>query len=93
MRLELRLPDARELIGIGGLWKANRGRFGPSEGVLGHPAMGVAWLANKLGQHGVSLQAGHLVLSGSFTRVIWARKGDTVHGDFGQLGGVAVQFV
>jgi hypothetical protein len=25
--------------------------------------------------------------------VIFARKGDTVHGDFGALGGVAVQFV
>jgi hypothetical protein len=25
--------------------------------------------------------------------VIFARKGDTVHGDFGPLGGVAVQFV
>ena len=54
---------------------------------------GVAWLANKLGEHGVSLEAGHLVLAGSFTRVIFARQGDTVHGDFGALGGVAVQFV
>jgi len=53
----------------------------------------VAWLANKLTEHGVSLEAGHIVLAGSFTRVIWARKGDVVHGDFGPLGGVAVQFV
>jgi 2-oxo-hept-3-ene-1,7-dioate hydratase len=55
--------------------------------------MGVAWLANKLTEHGVGLDAGHIVLAGSFTRVIFARKGDTVHGDFGTLGGVAVQFV
>jgi len=55
--------------------------------------LGVAWLANKLGEHGVTLEAGHIVLAGSFTRVIWARKGDTVHADFGPLGGVAVQFV
>jgi 2-oxo-hept-3-ene-1,7-dioate hydratase len=41
----------------------------------------------------VTLEAGHLVLAGSFTRVIFARQGDTVHGDFGALGGVAVQFV
>jgi len=66
---------------------------GLAAGVLGHPALGVAWLANKLGEHDVTLQAGHIVLAGSFTRVIWARKGDTVHGDFGPLGGVAVQFV
>jgi 2-oxo-hept-3-ene-1,7-dioate hydratase len=34
-----------------------------------------------------------LVFAGSFTRVIWAKKSDTVHGDFGELGSVAVQFV
>jgi 2-oxo-hept-3-ene-1,7-dioate hydratase len=33
------------------------------------------------------------VLAGSFTRVVFARQGDTLHGDFGALGGIAVQFV
>ncbi len=66
---------------------------GVAAGVLGHPALGVAWLANKLGQHGVGLEAGHIVLSGSFTRVVFARKGDTLFGDFGPLGSVCVQFV
>jgi 2-oxo-hept-3-ene-1,7-dioate hydratase len=33
------------------------------------------------------------VLAGSFTRVVFAAKGDTVHGDFGPLGGISVQFV
>jgi 2-oxo-hept-3-ene-1,7-dioate hydratase len=66
---------------------------GLAAGVLGHPALGVAWLANKLGAHGAALESGHLVLAGSFTRVVFARKGDTLHGDFGPLGGIAVQFV
>jgi 2-oxo-hept-3-ene-1,7-dioate hydratase len=66
---------------------------GVAAGVLGHPALGVAWLANKLGQHGVTLEAGHIVLAGSFTRVVFARKGDTLHADFGALGGIALQFV
>ncbi|HEY6720292.1 MAG TPA: 2-oxo-hepta-3-ene-1,7-dioate hydratase [Burkholderiales bacterium] len=66
---------------------------GLAAGVLGHPALGVAWLANRLGQNGVTLEAGHLILAGSFTRVVFANKGDTLHGDFGPLGGVAVQFV
>src|SRR5262249_41922876 len=66
---------------------------GVAAGVLGHPALGVAWLANKLGAHGVGLEPGHMVLAGSFTRVVFARKGDTLHGDFGALGGIAVQFV
>jgi 2-oxo-hept-3-ene-1,7-dioate hydratase len=66
---------------------------GVAAGVLGHPALGVAWLANKLGQHGVTLEPGHIVLAGSFTRVVFAKKGDTLHADFGALGGLAVQFV
>src|SRR6266852_1494286 len=66
---------------------------GLAAGVLGHPALGVAWLANRLGKNGVMLEAGHLILAGSFTRVVFANKGDTLHGDFGPLGGIAVQFV
>jgi 2-oxo-hept-3-ene-1,7-dioate hydratase len=66
---------------------------GVAAGVLGHPALGVAWLANKLGQLGVTLEPGHLVLAGSFTRAVHAKKGDTLHADFGALGGIALQFV
>jgi 2-oxo-hept-3-ene-1,7-dioate hydratase len=66
---------------------------GLAAGVLGHPALGIAWLANKLGPRGVSLKPGHLLLSGSFTRPVHAAKGDTIHADFGPLGGIAVQFV
>ncbi len=65
---------------------------GLSCGVLGHPAMAIAWLANKLGPFGTVLEPGNLMLSGSFTRPVWAKKGDTLHADFGALGGVAVHF-
>jgi 2-oxo-hept-3-ene-1,7-dioate hydratase len=88
-------PRDVDLRWVGGIMYVNGEieETGLAAGVLGHPAMGVAWLANKLGQHGVGLETGHLVLAGSFTRVVWARKGDTIHGDFGPLGSVAVQFV
>lgn len=66
---------------------------GLASGVMGHPAMGIAWLANKVGPHGVTLQPGHTMLAGSFTRPIWVKAGDTVQADFGQLGNIAVQFV
>jgi 2-oxo-hept-3-ene-1,7-dioate hydratase len=66
---------------------------GLASGVMGHPALGIAWLANKLGPFGVTLAPGHILLAGSFTRPIWVQKGDTVHADFGALGGIAVQFV
>lgn len=65
---------------------------GLASGVLGHPAMAVAWLANKLAHHGTMLEAGHMMLSGSFTRPVWAKKGDTLLADFGPLGNVSVYF-
>jgi 2-oxo-hept-3-ene-1,7-dioate hydratase len=66
---------------------------GLSCGVLGHPALGIAWLANKVGRFGTVLEPGHMMLSGSFIRPVWANKGDTLHADFGPLGSVAVQFI
>jgi 2-oxo-hept-3-ene-1,7-dioate hydratase len=88
-------PMEMDLRWAGGIMYRNSEieETGLAAGVLGHPALGVAWLANKLGQHGVALETGHLVLAGSFTRVVFANKGDTLHGDFGPLGGIAVQFV
>src|SRR3984893_1823886 len=88
-------PMDVDLRWVGGIMYRNAEieETGVAAGVLGHPALGVAWLANKLGQHGVALEVGHIVLAGSFTRVVHARKGDTLHADFGQLGGIAVQFV
>ena len=66
---------------------------GVSGAVLNHPALGVAWLANKLAQHGDTLQAGDLVLAGSFTRPIWVHPGDTVLADFHDLGTITCRFV
>jgi len=66
---------------------------GVAAGVLGHPAMGVAWLARKLARFDITLKPGHIVLSGSFTRPVWAQKGDTLRADFGKLGAVSVQFI
>jgi len=88
-------PMEMDLRWVGGIMYRNSEieETGLAAGVLGHPALGVAWLANRLGKNGVTLEAGHLVLAGSFTRVVFANKGDTLHGDFGPLGGVAVQFV
>ena len=81
-------PMDVDLRWVGGLMMRNSEieETGVAAGVLGHPAMGVAWLANKLGTLGVALEPGHLVLAGSFTRVVWAQKGDTIRADFGSLG-------
>jgi len=88
-------PMDVDLRWVGGIMMRNSEieETGLAAGVLGHPAMGVAWLANKLGSLGVALEAGHLVLAGSFTRIVVAHKGDTIHADFGPLGAISLQFV
>lgn len=66
---------------------------GLAAGVQGHPAIGVAWLANKLAPWGESLQAGQIVLAGSFTRPVAARQGDVFDADYGTLGKLQFRFV
>ena len=65
---------------------------GVAAAVLNHPANGVAWLANKLAPHEVALQAGEIVLGGSFTRPVNARQGDTFHVDYGPYGSISCYF-
>ncbi|MCY1207830.1 2-oxo-hept-4-ene-1,7-dioate hydratase [compost metagenome] len=66
---------------------------GVSAAVLNHPAKGVAWLANKLAPYDVTLEAGQIILGGSFTRPVAAAPGDTFHVDYDQLGSIACRFV
>lgn len=66
---------------------------GVAAGVLGHPATGVAWLANKIAPYGERLNAGDVVLAGSFTRPTPAAAGDSFHADYGPLGSVSFRFV
>jgi 2-oxo-hept-3-ene-1,7-dioate hydratase len=66
---------------------------GVAAGVLGHPAVAIAWLANKVAPFGTTLEPGRVMLSGSFTRPVWAKQGDTLRADFGPLGSLSVQFV
>ena len=65
---------------------------GVAAAVLNHPATGVAWLANKLSHHGVGLEAGQVILSGSFTRPVDVRRGDTFFVDFAGFGSIACHF-
>lgn len=60
--------------------------------VLNHPGNGVAWLANKLAPHGEGLEAGEIVLGGSFTRPVPCAAGDSFHADYGPLGSISVHF-
>ena len=66
---------------------------GLAAGVQGHPAIGVAWLAQKLAPWGERLEAGEIVLAGSFTRPVAAKRGDRFEADYGALGAFSFQFV
>lgn len=88
-------PDDVDLRWVGAIFHRNSDieESGIAASVLGHPAMAIAWLANKLAPFGTTLEPGHMILSGSFTRPVWAAQGDTLMADFGRLGTVSVQFV
>lgn len=65
---------------------------GLAAGVLGHPANGIVWLARRYAEHDLTLEAGHVVLAGSFTRPIDIRAGDHFEFDYGPLGSFDLSF-
>lgn len=65
---------------------------GLAAGVLDHPANAIVWLANKLVEFDESVEPGHVILTGSFVRPVWAEAGDHLRGDFGSMGSVTIQF-
>ncbi|AEE46204.1 fumarylacetoacetate hydrolase family protein [Cellulomonas fimi] len=88
-------PDAVDLRWVAATLHRNESieESGVAAAVLGHPARGVAWLANALARHGDRLDAGEVVLAGSFTRPVWVHPGDTVHADYRDLGTITCRFV
>jgi 2-oxopent-4-enoate/cis-2-oxohex-4-enoate hydratase len=52
----------------------------------------VAWLANTLGEFGIELQAGEVILSGSLAPLIPVEPGDSMHMRIGGIGSAAVRF-
>ena len=88
-------PDAVDLRWVSALLYRNETieETGVSAGVLNHPATGVAWLANKLHHHGDRLEAGEIILAGSFTRPVWISRGDSVLCDYGPLGTISCRFL
>lgn len=61
--------------------------------VMGDPIAPLAWLANVLGEQGVALEAGQLVLPGSFTKALPVVAGESATADFGSLGSLTINFV
>lgn len=87
-------PQDVDLRWIAGILYKNQTveETGVAAGVLGHPAAGVYWLANRIAAHGDGLKAGEIILAGSFTRPVSVDKGDTFFADYGKLGTVTCRF-
>lgn len=60
--------------------------------VLNDPVSGLVWLARRMGQYGQRIEAGQVVLSGSFIGPIECPSGTRIDADFGAFGRVSTSF-
>ena len=60
--------------------------------VLDDPVMGLVWLARRMHAYGQRIEAGQVVLSGSFIAPIECPSGTVITADYGPFGQVSVDF-
>jgi 2-oxopent-4-enoate/cis-2-oxohex-4-enoate hydratase len=87
-------PTRLDLAGLKVVVEKN-GEFlseGLGSAVQGAPENAVAWLANTLGEYGIPLHAGEIVLSGSLVPLAPASAGDHFTMSIDGLGGAEVRF-
>jgi len=87
-------PDAVTLRWVGAIVSRNGTveETGLGAGVLNDPVTSVQWLAARMGQYGQTIEAGDIVLSGSFIRPVECPSGTEIHADFGSFGTVGIHF-
>ena len=87
-------PRDLDLRWVGGALSRNGivEETGLAAGVGGHPALGIVWLARRYADQGLALEAGQIILAGSFTRPVDVRPGDTFAFDYGPLGRFTLGF-
>jgi 2-oxopent-4-enoate/cis-2-oxohex-4-enoate hydratase len=61
--------------------------------VMGNPLHSLAWLANTLGRMERGLRTGDVVLTGSISKILRPKAGESVRASFTRLGSVACRFV
>lgn len=64
---------------------------GAGAAALGDPVAVVAWLANVLGENGVALEPGQLVMTGALHAAVPMTAGDVFRAEFDRLGPVTVR--
>ncbi|WP_420109094.1 2-keto-4-pentenoate hydratase [Mycolicibacter arupensis] len=91
----IEFTDNLDLSGLrASLWlNGHEVESGLGSAVLGDPAAAVAWLANSLAPFGAHIEAGQLVMSGSFTAAAFVDAGDHAAANIGGLDSVSLHFV
>lgn len=65
---------------------------GLGAGVLNDPVESVCWLARRMACYGQRIEAGQVILSGSFIRPLECPPGTRIHADYGAFGTVDIAF-
>lgn len=86
--------DATDLRWVGAIVSRNDvvEETGLGAGVLNDPVESVVWLARRMAHYGQRIEAGQVILSGSFIRPIECPPGTEIHADFGAFGSVDITF-
>lgn len=66
---------------------------GAGAAALGHPVNAVVWLANTLGELGIALKKGEVILSGSLAAMVPVQPGDLLRMSLGGIGSASIRFV
>ena len=87
-------PDAHDLRWVGAIVARNGTveETGLGAGVLNDPVESVRWLARRMESYGQQIEAGHVILSGSFIRPVECPPGTKIAADFGPFGSVSINF-
>lgn len=91
---DTRLAPDRDLRWLGAIVSRNGTveETGLGAGVLNDPITSVLWLAQRMEQYGQQIEAGDIVLSGSFIRPVECPPGTQIDADFGHFGHVSIAF-
>ncbi len=84
----MRLSEASVDVYLNGVWQEKAS----GAEVMGDPVASVTWLANKLAEFDLALEAGMRVMSGSFTKQYRIKRGDHIESRFTPFGTVTANF-
>lgn len=65
---------------------------GKGANVLGDPRIALTWIVNELSAHGIAMEAGQVVTTGTCVVPVAVQPGDLVEAEYGPFGRLSVRF-